>query len=310
VNETLAMNENEGEITLPLPAPAHSAAGNSRWQAGELTRTRLLIVLPAALVLALFFYPLLDLFWMSFTGGPYPGSVYVDVAKDHIFLLSLKNALFFALTTAAFAAVLGYPVAIVVGFSKPSVATFLLLVVMVPFWTSVLVRTYAWLVILGREGMINSIWLGLGLGTRPLQLTFNGVGVTIAMVHVMLPYMVLPIVNSISRIDQSTLAAASSLGANRWYTFKRVLFPLTLPGLAGGCALVFVLSIGFFITPALMGGPRDLVTAMVIHDQITKELAWEHAAASSAILLAIMGGLFLVFSRVLGLGRHMAVQTR
>jgi ABC-type spermidine/putrescine transport system permease subunit I len=308
MNEAMPMNE--GEITLPLPSPARSVAADSRWGFGERTRIRLLLVLPAAFVLALFFYPLLDLFWLSLTSGRYPGSVYVDVAQDPIFLLSLKNTLFFALTTAAFAAVLGYPVAIVVGFSRPSVANFLLILVMVPFWTSVLVRTYAWLVILGREGMINSIWLGLGLGTRPLQLTFNSVGVTIAMVHVMLPYMILPIVSNIGRIDHSVLAAASSLGANRWYTFTRVLFPLTVPGLVGGCSLVFVLSIGFFITPALMGGPRDLVTAMVIHDQITKELAWDQAAASSAILLVIIGGLFWVFSHALGLGRHMAISAR
>jgi putative spermidine/putrescine transport system permease protein len=299
-----------GAVT-PAPASADAQPSSPRgWVRKEQVRTRLLLALPLFFVLSLFGYPLLDLFWSSLSGGAYPGAMYVDLAQDPLFLLSLRNTLVFAFLTSFLAALLGYPVALLVGFSRPGVAAILLLLVMVPFWTSVLVRTYAWLVILGREGLVNSLWLALFQSQKPLQLIYNGVGVTVAMVHVMLPYMILPIVSVIARLDKSVLAAANSLGANRWQTFVRVLLPLTLPGVAGGFALVFVLSLGFFITPALMGGPRNLVTAMVIHDQITRALAWDRAAGIAFLLLAIMGGIFFVFARIFGLRQQMSISAR
>jgi putative spermidine/putrescine transport system permease protein len=299
------------DAVIPASAAADEQSPSPRgWVRKEQVRTRLLLALPLFFVLSLFGYPLLDLFRLSLSGGAYPGAIYVDLAQDPLFLLSLRNTLVFAFLTSFLAALLGYPVALLVGFSRPGVAAILLLLVMVPFWTSVLVRTYAWLVILGREGLVNSLWLALFQSQKPLQLIYNGVGVTVAMVHVMLPYMILPIVSVIARLDKSVLAAANSLGANRWQTFVRVLLPLTLPGIAGGFALVFVLSLGFFITPALMGGPRNLVTAMVIHDQITRALAWDRAAGIAFLLLAIMGGIFFVFARILGLRQQMSISAR
>jgi putative spermidine/putrescine transport system permease protein len=299
------------DAVIPAAASADEPPRTQRsWARKEQLRTRLLIALPLVFILALFGYPLLDLFWLSVSSGAYPGAMYVDLAQDSLFLLSLRNTLVFAFLTSFLAALLGYPVALLVGFSRPVVAAILLLLVMVPFWTSVLVRTYAWLVILGREGLVNSLWLALFQGQKPLQLIYNGTGITIAMVHVMLPYMILPIVSVMARLDKSVLAAAGSLGANRWQTFVRVLLPLTLPGVAGGFALVFVLSLGFFITPALMGGPRNLVTAMVIHDQITRELAWDRAAGIAFLLLAIMGGVFFVFARIFGLRQQMSASVR
>src|SRR5258708_5977013 len=240
------------DAVIPAPAAADEQSPSLRgWARKQQVRARLLLTLPLFFVLSLFGYPLLDLFRLSISGGAYPGAIYVDLAQDPLFLLSLRNTLVFALLTSFLAALLGYPVALLIGFSRPGVAAFLLLLVMVPFWTSVLVRTYAWLVILGREGLVNSLWLALFQSQKPLQLIYNGVGVTVAMVHVMLPYMILPILRVIARLDKSVLAAANSLGANRWQTFVRVLLPLTLPGTARGFALVFVLSLGFFITPTL-----------------------------------------------------------
>jgi ABC-type spermidine/putrescine transport system permease subunit I len=119
--------------------------------------------------------------------------------------------------------------------------------------------------------------------------------------------MILAVLSSMARLDKDLLTAASSLGATRWQAFVRVLFPLTFPGVAGGLALVFVLSLGFFITPAVMGGPRQIVAAIMIHDQITKQLAWDQAAAVSVVLLVLTGGTFFVCARILGLQRHMSL---
>jgi putative spermidine/putrescine transport system permease protein len=292
------------DTTLRVAVAERSRAG--RWARNELVRFRLLILLPLAFVTSLFVYPVAGFIWKSFTGGAYIGSIYGDLFRDELFLLALRNTFFYAFLTSILTAIAGYPVAILIGFSRPRTAALLLMLVMVPFWTSILVRSYAWLVILGREGLVNAAWLGLGLGEKPLQLIFNSTGSLIAMVHVMLPYMILPLVSTIGRIDKSVLAAASSLGANRSQSFLRVLLPMTMPGVAGGFGLVFVLSLAFFITPALMGGPRDLVTAMVIYDYITHQLAWEQAAAASVVLLAITAGVFLVFSRVLGLEQQIS----
>jgi putative spermidine/putrescine transport system permease protein len=262
---------------------------------------------PALFIAVLFIYPLLGMAARSLTEGAFPGAIYLDLARDNLFLLSLRNTFTYALLTAGLAAVLGYPVAVLIGFSRPAVANVLLLLVMVPFWTSILVRSYAWLVVLGREGILNFLWMGSGLGTKPLQLIFNSTGVVVAMVHVMLPYMILPLLSTISRINKDVLAAASGLGASPCQAFRRVLLPLTLPGAAGGFALVFVLSLGLFITPVLMGGPREVVTAMVIYDQITRQLDWDHASAVSVILLLLTGGAFFVCARIFGLQRHMSL---
>ncbi|HEV8259087.1 MAG TPA: ABC transporter permease [Casimicrobiaceae bacterium] len=279
-------------------------AGRRLWHG---RRANFLIVAPLLFVAAFFLHPMAGMLSRSFTEGAFPGALYLELANDSVFLLALRNTFMFATVTAAAAAILAYPVAILIGFARPGVAGLLLLLVMVPFWTSILVRSYAWLVLLGREGIVNSIWIGWGLGSNPLKLIFNDAGVIIAMVHVMLPYMILAVLSSMARLDKDLLTAASSLGATRWQAFVRVLFPLTFPGVAGGFALVFVLSLGFFITPAVMGGPRQIVAAIMIHDQITKQLAWDQAAAVSVVLLVLTGGTFLVCARILGLQRHMSL---
>lgn len=276
----------------------------------EAARFGLFIVPPLLFVAVFLIYPLADMVLLSFAEGPFPGALYLDLLQDNVFLLSLRNTFLFAFVTAICSAVLAYPVAVLIGFSRPAVSNALLLLVMVPFWTSILVRSYAWLVLLGREGIVNALWMGSGLGSKPLQLLFNSIGVCIAMVHVMLPYMILPIVSTIGQLNKDVFWAASSLGASRWQTFIRVLLPLTLPGIAGGFALVFVLSMGFFITPAIMGAPRDIVTGMVIHDKVTRQLAWPEAAAISVVLLVVIGAVFLFCARVLGLRRYMSISAR
>jgi ABC-type spermidine/putrescine transport system permease subunit I len=294
----------ESAVTLAGPGREQST---SSWASRELVRYRLLLSVPLVFVGLFFVYPLIELVWLSVTSGSGYGSVYAELMRDDYFLLSLRNTFLYSALTAIACALIGYPIALLISFSRPLTSSILLLLVMVPFWTSILVRSYAWLVLLGREGVVNKVWLSLSSGSEPLQPIFNRTGALIAMSHVMLPYMILPLVSVMSRVDRSLLSAAASLGAGRVQTFVRVLLPLTLPGVTGGFALVFVLSLGFFITPALMGGPRDVVTAMVIYDQITRLLAWDQAAAVSVILMLIMAALFFVGTRFLGLRQVMAV---
>ena len=161
-----------------------------------------------------------------------------------------------------------------------------LIFVLLPLWTSVLVRTYAWMVLLGRNGVFNRWLVGAGIVDDPLPLLHNMTGVLIGMVHVLLPYMVLPIYGAVKRLDPAIVAAAEGLGAAPWRIFWRIYLPLTLNGIFAGCVLVFVLSLGFFITPALLGGGRVIMIAILIEQQVRQELNWEFASALSAVLLA------------------------
>jgi len=173
----------------------------------------------------------------------------------------------------------------------------------VPFWTSVLVRTFAWMVILGKKGIVNQALLGWGLVDRPLPLIYNMVGVQIGMVHVLLPFMVFPLLNVMGRIDVSLIAAARSLGASPRAAFFRVFLPLSLPGVSAGCVLVFLLAVGFYITPALLGGEGQVTFATLIELVVRDFLDWSFGAALGTFLLTIVGALFVLFSALLGLER-------
>ena len=270
----------------------------------------LLILAPLAVMIVLFAYPFAALALRSFSSPNGPFGHYIDLFEDVTFQIALWNTFLYAFVTATVTTLLGYPVALLLASVNRSLANVLLLLVMVPFWTSVVVRCYAWIVLLGRHGVMNESLLQVGLLNTPLQLVFNGIGVIIGMVHIMLPYMVLPIFGTMTRLNKEILAAADSLGATRMQSFFRVLLPLTMSGIVGGFTLVFVISLGFFVTPALLGGPRNLVAAMVIRDQVTRQLAWDEAAAVSVVLLVITTGTFLVAARIFGLKRHMSLSWR
>lgn len=266
------------------------------------------IVLPLLVIILLFVYPLLALLAESFSSPAGWFGYYRDAFNSEIFLRSIVNSLKFATITALLTILLGYPVALLIASVRSRVGRLLLLLVLVPFWTSALVRSYAWLAVLGRTGIINSSLQDAGIIDSPLELLFNDVGVIIGMVHVMLPYMILPILSALTRVNKDLLYAAESLGASPGQTFYRVLLPLTFHGVLGGAVLVFVLALGFFITPALMGGPQQTVTALVIHEQITEKLQWGQAAAASAILLLLTVGTFAVMAKLFGLRREMSVK--
>ncbi|MDB5415697.1 MAG: transporter permease [Rubritepida sp.] len=246
----------------------------------------LLLGLPALLLLGvLFAWPVLRLLSMSVADGTL--HQLERVVLDELYVQVLFESLKIAGLVTVICLALAYPVALWLTKAGRIGLTLGMFALLLPFWTSVLVRTYAWMVLLGRSGVINRMLRDLGIIEYPLPLLHNLGGVLIGMVHVLVPYMVFPIYAALLRIDPDLPRAAEGLGASRWAIFRRVILPLSLPGVAAGCALVFVLSLGFFITPALLGGGQVMMIAMLIEQQVRELLDWPFAAALSAVLLAV-----------------------
>jgi putative spermidine/putrescine transport system permease protein len=199
--------------------------------------------------------------------------------------------------------VLGYPVAWLLANLPAKSGNRLMLLVIVPFWTSLLVRTTAWYVLLQPGGVINSLLMGLGLATHPLPLIFNRAGVLIGMTHVLLPYMILAIYSVMKSVSPVYMRAAQSLGAHPFTAFVRIYVPQTLPGVGAGCFLVFVLALGYYITPALLGGAGDEMISQLIAMQTNTQLNWGLAGALSAYLVIFTAIFYFLFNRIVGIDR-------
>jgi putative spermidine/putrescine transport system permease protein len=197
---------------------------------------------------------------------------------------------------------LGYPLAYLTT-TGPRARALLATAVMVPFWTSVLARSLAWVILLGRRGVLNEWLVSLGAIDQPLPLLFNSLGVQIGMVHVLLPFMILPVWSVLARLDPALPLAARSLGASPARTFLHIVLPLSMPGLAAGVTLVFMLAVGFYITPALLGGPNDLTIASLIEMVVRDLLDWSFGAVLSLALLAAVGAIFALGAVFAGVDR-------
>jgi putative spermidine/putrescine transport system permease protein len=247
----------------------------------------LALLLPALLVLGLFFYlPIVRLMAVSFG---YPTSFsfasYVSFATEPVYLTVLMNTVRLSLLVTLVSLLLSYPVAYLMSTLSGPALGVVITIVLMPFWTSLLARTFAWMILLGRNGVINRALINLGLINQPLELIHNTFGAVLGSVQILLPFMILPIYASVRKIDPSLLTAATSLGASPVRKFFRVFLPLTLPGVVGGCVTVFILTTGFYIVPALMGGPRDSVIAPFIYMTATTLLDTPMAAAMAVVLL-------------------------
>jgi ABC-type spermidine/putrescine transport system permease subunit I len=197
-------------------------------------------------------------------------------------------------------ALVGYPLAYLMATTSPRARALLLAGIMIPFWTSVLARSLAWIILLGKRGIVNEWLVASGLVSAPLPLLFNSLGVQIGMVHVLLPFMILPIWSVLMRLDQTLPSAARSLGASPIRAFIHVVLPLSLPGLLAGGVLVFMLAAGFYITPALLGGDRDITIATLIEMVVRDLLDWPFGAMLSLSLMALVGGVFAFGALVIG----------
>ncbi len=247
--------------------------------------------LPAlALLFVFFLFPVVRMLGFSVETGTLEW--YGKALGEGLYLQVFWNTFEIALLVTAVCLLLGYPLGFLIATTTPAWATAGFIFVLLPLWTSVLVRTYAWMVLLGRNGVLNRWLIGAGIVDDPLPLLNNFSGVLIGMVHVLLPYMVLPIYGAVRRLDPALVSAAAGLGASNWRIFWRIWVPLTLPGIFAGSTIVFVLSLGFFITPALLGGGKVMMLAVLIEQQIHQTLNWPFAAALSAVLLALTLGVY------------------
>lgn len=227
------------------------------------------------------------------------GGIVAVPADEAIFVTLFLRTLWISVIVTLACIVLAYPVAATLAALPERLGAVGLLLVLVPFWTSLLVRTTAWFVLLQREGPLNAAALALGLVEHPLQLIGTRFALLVAMVHVLLPFAILPAYAVMKRLDPALLRAAASLGAPPWQRFLRVHLPLSLPGVASGGAMVFLLSVGFYITPALVGGPRDQMVASLIAFFMNQTVNWGMAAALSLMLLLMAGAAIIAVRSVL-----------
>lgn len=223
---------------------------------------------------------------------------------SHVLLTTLNISLW----TTGLAILLGYPVALVMTRSPPRVARALTIIVIAPLIVSVVVRTYGWELILGNgsAGILNWLLLRAGLIKTPLAVLYSQAAVVIGSLHVFLPLMVLPLASALGKIDPNLEAAARTLGAGAWRVFRRVILPLSLPGLAVGCTLVFSLTAGSFVTPAILGGPHAQMLGMLVDQQITVVYDWPFGATVASVLVAIVLAINLLSMRMLDRRKRLA----
>src|SRR5262249_8713424 len=231
-------------------------------------------------------------------------ALYWNVATDAVYARVFVETFLIGTGATALTIAFAYPLAHFLATTNRLAASLGFFFVLLPFWTSIVVRTYAWMILLGRSGIINSVLLQLGIVDEPIPLMFNHVGNLIGMVHWLLPFAVFPIYGSIAGLDRRLVRAAQGLGANAWQSFCRVYLPLTLPGVLAAAAIVFVLSIAAFVTPALLGGGKVIMIAQIIEQQVRQFLDWPLAAALAVVLTAGALLFYAGLSRALGRSRQ------
>jgi ABC-type spermidine/putrescine transport system permease subunit I len=258
-----------------------------------------LLLVPLALVTGVIFdVPLLNTaFWSvsdPATGAP-TDQHFREFAESKAYMHIIRRTLVVSLEVTLLTVVLGYPLAYWTSRLRPRVRTIVLALIVMTFWVSILVRTYAWIVILGNAGLVNRTLQWLGLTSRPIEFLYNELGILIGMANVLLPFLVLPLYAAMIRIDRRLLQVAETLGAGPTRIFWQVFFPLTVPTLAASAILVFILSLGFYITPAVLGGGRVPLIANMMDLLINRFARWEIAAVVSVVLMAITLSLYGVY---------------
>ena len=247
-------------------------------------------------------------FWLRTATGADVAGFHLDnwaeALTDRFYRDILLNTLKIAAITTAVCALAGYPAAYFIARSNRNKG-FLLLLLMLPFWISYIIRTMSWINILGVSGALNSFLLWTGIISEPLQMLYNEATVILGLVHFLMPFMILNVFVSVDGIDQNLESAANSLGATKLQTFVSVTLPLSLPGLAAGGLLCFVLAAGTYITPLVLGGPRDAMFANLVFEAIITQLNWPLGSALSLMLLAVLGALVLVYNHFLGMAQLM-----
>ncbi|WP_425468751.1 ABC transporter permease subunit [Pigmentiphaga aceris] len=254
------------------------------------------------LLLSLLVYPVAQLLLLSVQkGGEFSMASYMQLFSSSVYLNVLLITLKIAFWTTLFAVIAGYPVAYLISSWPQQKKGGLLFWVLLSFWSSFLVRAFAWIVLLGRNGVVNQLLLALGIVDAPITMLYTFGSTMVGMVHALMPLAVLTMLSVMENIDRSLPRAALTLGARPGSAFWRVYFPLSMPGVAAASIMVFVTALGFFIFPALLGGRRETMIAQIIIVQVEQTLNWGFAGAISVFLLIVVGAVFAVYDRVLGL---------
>jgi putative spermidine/putrescine transport system permease protein len=274
-----------------------------------MSRRTALLLLPAFIMLGIvFLVPLVwfftqSLFFDSDAGPLWPTIVSVLTSRAMLQAIVTTNGISLLVTVTVL--LVGYPIAYYLANRGGLRFTLVIFCIVVPYFTSIIVRTYSWMVLLGREGLINDMLRALHLINAPLPLLYNQLSIVIGMTYVLLPYMVLTLFAAMKAIDRNLLLAARGMGASGPMVFWRIYLPLSRHGVVSGALIVFILSIGFFITPALMGGPSDVMVAMLIERSVEITLDWSGAAVMSLFLLAVTLVLYAIYYRVTDVRRLM-----
>jgi spermidine/putrescine transport system permease protein len=282
----------------------------------EATAAAMLLAPSLALLVFLVMVPLgfiaVYSFWLRTASGAvkpeFNLTSWRELLGDPYYWWILGRTLKLAAVATGACAVIGYVVAYFLANTGIRRRALLVLLIMMPFWISFVIRTLSWIHILGATGVVNGALLQLGVIRTPVRLLYTDFSIYLGLIHALLPFMVLNIFVSLEGIDANAVAAAQTLGASPWRAFVDVTFPLSLPGLGAGCLLCFVLCSGTYITPLVLGGPGNVMFASLIYDAIVGQFDWPFGAVLSLVLLTLVGAIVFVYNRYMGLGhllRHL-----
>jgi len=263
-----------------------------------------MLVSPALIaLLILFVYPIAGILVRSLFSPDFTFKHYLYFFQNPLYAKVMWITIQISFLSTLTSLLVGYPVAYVLRRARPGLRNFFLLVIILSFMISLLVRNYSWIIVLQRNGVINLLLKSFGLIDQPLILLHNKFSTMVGMTHIFTPYIIFPVYSVMMGIDLNLEKAAQNLGATRWQTFWRVTFPLSLPGIGAGALLVFIMALGFFITPALLGGRKELMLSNLIEIQVVDLLNWPFASAMSVVLMVVTLIIFFIYNRYLGVER-------
>ena len=249
---------------------------------------KLLLTISVTFLLVFMILPILDMFTKSVVDdNGFTWSYFKEFFSKSLYAKILLNTIRLSLIIGLVTIVLGYPVAYLMNRVGPVLRCIIMGCVQIPFWTSLLVRTYSWIAILQNQGVVNVVLQKLGIIKQPIQLLYNDAGVIIVMTYIMLPYMIFSISSVMGHIDKNVIIASRSLGAGKTMTFFRIFLPLSLPGIMSGFFIVFLNTMGYYIVPALVGGQKSQMFSQTIQNELSGVLNWNFASAISIILVMV-----------------------
>jgi putative spermidine/putrescine transport system permease protein len=281
---------------------AAASARSSAWPLRQMIPA--LLLLPClAWILFFFLLPLGLMVWHSLAAEGFSLKTYATLFTSALYAKVMLTTLKAASLATVVALLLAYPVAYVLTMSGGLRRSLILVCVFIPYWVDIIVRSFSWLIMLGDHGLINRVLMALGIVRAPLELLYNTSSVLIAMVQILLPLTIVILFGAMLRIDRTLIAAAKIHGASGWQAFRTVFLPLSLPGVYGAGLLAFVLALGFYVTPALLGSPRQTMIAQTIMVQASELLDWGQASAAGFVLLAITTLIATIYNRYFSLDR-------